>query len=177
MTTDGYYAPVGGREGQAFAMKALSWHVALGRGDPAWDAVARTDPLWQSQLAPDAAQARALVAEIGRRLADEVAFVLPDGQGDIVLPDSRWSRAAAGVVSNHLYIQAFLDYPDAAGETVREIGLFAGGTAVAGLPAGQRWFVPADMAAPGHLIRLGRYAAPIIRSPSNRPLFHFVETF
>lgn len=177
MTTDGYYAPVGGREGQAFAMKALPWHVALGRGDPAWDAVARTDPTWQSRLLPDAAQARALVDEIGRRTADEVAFVLPDPQGDIVLPDSRWSRTAAGVVSNHLYIQAFLDYPDAAGETVREIGLFAGGVPAAGLPAGLRWLAPANVAAPGHLIRLGRYAVPIVRSPSNRPLFHFVETF
>lgn len=177
MTTDGYYAPVGGREGQAFALQALSWHLALGRGDPAWDAVVRTDPLWQSQLLPDAVQARALVDEIGRRLADEVAFVLPDPQGDIVLPDSRWSRTVPGAVSNHLYVQVFLDYPDATMETVREIGLFVGGVSMDGLPPGQRWFAPADMASPGHLIRLGRYAVPSFRSPSDRALFHFVETF
>lgn len=174
---DGFYAPVGGKEGKAAAMAKMAWHVALGRGNPAWDAVDRTNPLWQDALQPDAAQARGLVAEIGRRVADEIAFVVPDAQGEIVLPDSRWKRCAAGVVSQHLYIQAFLDYPDAANETVREIGLFAGAQPVDGLPPGQRWLTPAQLAGTGHLMRLVRYAVPVQRSPSNRPLFHFVETF
>lgn len=174
---DGFYAPVGGKEGKAYAMSQLAWHVALGRGDPAWDAVDRGNPLWQSALLPDAAQARGLVSEIGRRVADEVAFVLPDPQGEIVLPDSRWTRCAPGVVSNHLYIQAFLDYPDGAAETVREMGLYAGATHAASVPAGRRWVAPGDLQSSGHLMRLVRYASPIQRSPSNRPLFHLVETF
>jgi len=175
---DGFYAPLGGREGKAAAMAQMPWHVALGRGFAAWDVVDRNDPLWQDALLPDAAQARGLVSEIGRRIADEVAFVLrDDANGEIVLPDSRWARCPDGVVSNHLYIQAFLDYPDGANETVRELGLFAGGRAVDGLPPGQRWLPPGDVATPGHLMRLVRYAVPVQRSPSNRPLFHFVETF
>lgn len=174
---DGFYAPVGGKEGKAFAMSLMTWHVALGRGDPAWDAVDRADPAWQSQLLPDAAQARGLVSEIGRRIADEVAFVFPDPQGEIPLPESRWSRCPPGTVSNHLYVQAFLDYPDGANETVRELGLFAGGVIADGVAPGKRWLAPADLDAPGHLMRLVRYAVPVQRSPSNRPLFHFVETF
>lgn len=174
---DGYYAPVGGKEGKAFAMSLMTWHVALGRGDPAWDGVDRDDPLWQSALTPDAAQARGLVNEIGRRLADEVAFVVPDAAGSIVLPDSRWTRCAPGVVSHHLYIQAFFDYPDGASETVRELGLFAGGQPDADTPPGQRWLTPDHLVTAGHLMRLVRYGVPIQRSPSNRPLYHFVETF
>ncbi|MBF0374927.1 MAG: hypothetical protein HQL39_16095 [Alphaproteobacteria bacterium] len=172
---DGVYAPLGGRIGQCFALSALTWHVALGRGDPAWDAADRADPLWQSALAPDAAQAMALVDEIGRRVADEVAFVTPDPAGEIVLPEGRWTRSASP--TNHLYVQVFLDYGDGAAQTVREVGLFAGGVTLDTLPPGQRWFVAAELVEPGHLMQLLRYAVPIVRSPSVRPLFHFVQSF
>lgn len=173
--TDGIYAPIGGREGQAYALFQVPWHVALGRGDPDWDAIDRDDPSWQSGLLPDAAQARTLVDEIGRRIADEVAFVRPDAAGEIVLPGTRWTRSEEP--TNHLYVQVFLDYANAASETVRELGLFAGGVTDPELPPGQRWFAPADVTGGGHLMQLIRYAVPVVRSPSVRPLFHFVQSF
>lgn len=172
---DGIYAPLGGREGMAFALSKLDWYIGLGAGDPAWDAVPRADALWQSRLAPDAAQARDLVAEIGRRRADEVVFVTPDDAGQIVLPDSRWSRSATP--TPHLYVEGFLDYSDAASATVREVGLFAGSVVDPALPPGQRWFTPGQVTAGGHLMQLIRYAVPVVRSPSARPLYHFVQSF
>lgn len=175
MTVDGDYSPIGGREGQAQALLLLPWYVAMGLGDPAWDAVDRSSPTWQSALLPDAATSRTLVAEVGRRLADEVAFVAPDPAGAILLPDSRWSRSVAP--TPHLYVTAFTDYGDAAGHTIRELALFAGGTTIGGLPAGQRWFTPAEVAQPGHLMRLRRYAEPLQRSPSVRLMLHFVLSF
>lgn len=172
---DGDYAPIGGRTGQAVALSLLPWHVALGAGDPDWDAVDRASPTWQSSLTPDAAQATALVAEIGRRVADEVAFVAPDPGGDINLPDSRWSRSAQPTA--HLYVMAQLDYADAAGMTIRESGLFANGASVDGVPAGQRWFASAEIADTGNLMRLRRYAVPMVRSANVRLKLHWVISF
>jgi hypothetical protein len=174
--SDAQYAPLGGREGLCYAMSLLPWSVALGTGDPAWDAVARTDALWQAGLLPDAADSRGLVAEVGRRIADRIEFVVPDPAGGIRMPDgSRWSVSAA--VSNSLYIEATFDFEDGLGMTVREIGLCAGHAVAAGVPPGQRWLAPAELAAPGHLMQLMRLAYPYVRAPARLPLFRFVHTF
>lgn len=173
---NGHYVPVGGREGMAAAAKLLPWSIALGRGDAAWDAVDRDDAGWQSALLPDAAQARALVDEYGRRVADEVAFVVPDPDGEIrSLPGGNWRRTGT-TPSPFLYVHAFLDFGDAH-DVVREIGLFAGGTAVSGTPPGRRWWGPADLDDPGHLMQLLRLAEPRTYDAGDRPQFHFVMPF
>lgn len=171
--TDAQYAPLGGRVGTAYALSQLPWHIAIGRGQTAWDAVPRTAG-WAAALAPDAAAATALVDEIGRRLADEVAFVTPDATGDIELPDGRWKRS--GTPTQHLYVRAQLDFTDGAGQTVREAALFAAATPI-GLPAGQRWFTPVQLTAGGHLMQLVRFEFAFVRSGSVRQAFHFVQTF
>lgn len=173
---NGHYVPVGGREGMAAAAILLPWSIALGRGAADWDAVDRANAAWQSQLLPDAAQARTLVDEYGRRLADEVSFVAPDPEGEITdLPGGRWRRTG-GPVSPYLYVRAFLDFGDAS-DVVREIGLFAGGLAIEGAPPGLRWWGPADLAEPGHLMQLVRLAQPRTYDSGDRPHFHFVMPF
>ena len=53
--------------------------------------------------------------------------------------------------------------------------LFAGTQVQAGLPAGQRYFEPGQIVAPGTLVALER-VTPIHRSPATRETFEHVIT-
>lgn len=134
-----------GRTALARAVAAQSLYLAWGRGLPAWDAAPEAEPT----------DAAVLVDEIGRRLVTAVGYVVPDPVGDIELPDgSRY--AASATPSKWLHVRWTFDFADAAGEPVRELGVFIGGSVVPGLPAGQRYFTPAQVAEPGDLYALER---------------------
>ncbi|RYF02240.1 MAG: hypothetical protein EOO32_00650 [Comamonadaceae bacterium] len=154
-----------GREALARAIAAQTIHLAWGRGLPAWDGAPDAEPT----------TATGLVDEIGRRLVTAVQFVQPDAAGAIELPDgSRYATSAQP--TKWLHVQWTFDFADAAGEQVRELGIFVGGTVVAGLPPGQRYFPAAQVATPGDLYCLERIPV-FTRNPGVRQVQEYVLPF
>ena len=154
-----------GRIALASAIAAQSLYLAWGRGLPEWDA----------ETPPEPTTATTLVDEIGRRLITAVQYVVPHAEGEIELPDGTRYTASAQP-SKWVHARWTFDYADAAGEKVRELGVFIGGTLVAGLPAGQRYFTAAQVVAPGELYTLERFEA-FTRSASTRQVQEFVLPF
>lgn len=152
-----------GRVVIAESIAARPLHLAWGTGDGAW----LTPP-------SESVNATGLQSEIGRRVASEVAYVVPDENGDIVLPNGKFSRS--GTPTNHLYVRTSFNFVDASSSVIREIGLFSGTVAQSGLPDGQQYFTPGEISSPGRLLHLENLA-PIYRSPAIRPSFEVVVTF
>ncbi len=146
---------------ESLALRAI--HLAWGTGDGAWMSPPSEDP-----------NATALIAEVGRRTVDTIGFAVPDDAGDIVLPTGTFS--VSGTPTNNLLIEVEFDFLDAQSSVIREFGLFVGSTMVGGLPGGQRYFAPGDVATPGRLLHLENIA-PIYRSPAIRESFQVVITF
>lgn len=138
-------------------------HLAWGLGDGAWTSPPSEDP--------DAVE---LQDEIGRRVADQVSYVVPDPVGLIVLPTGRFSLSVSP--TNHLLVTFRFDFLEAQGSVVREIGVFAGTVVNTGLPPGQEYFTPAQIQAPGRLLHLENLS-PIFRSPAVRESFEIVISF
>lgn len=154
-----------GRIALAMAMAAQPVHLAWGRGLPTWDAVAEPEP----------SNATALVDEVGRRLATFVGYVEPDAAGEVELPSGSKYKVVAGP-TRWLYVRVVFNFEDADGETIRELGITFGATPVAGLPAGQRYFTPAQIAQPGRLYTLERVPA-FTRNGAVRQTFEYVLPF
>lgn len=156
-----------GRASMAAAVKAQPLHIAIGLGDPLWD----TDG--HPRAAEDPA-ATALLAEVGRRTITASAYVVSDSAGEIELPGGRYT------VVDHptalLYVRAAFDFADASAAVIREAGLFVGTTAKDGVPAGQRYFQPGDIADPGTLLLLD-HIAPVVRTQATRETYEFVVSF
>lgn len=139
-------------------------HVAWGLGDGAWTTtIPAEDP-----------NALELMDEIGRHTVTSVSYVTPDPLGTIVLPSGNYMPSATP--TNHLLISATFDFADAPSSVIREVAIFAGTELVAGLPPGQRYFVPAEVADPGRLLYIENIA-PIYRSPAVQETFKTVITF
>lgn len=130
----------------AQAVKAAGVWVAWGNGSPSWDSVPVPEPV----------NATALVAEIGRRRATTIDFVVPDVNGDIIVPQGTFSISPTP--TNALYVRCNFDAQDAVGQDIREAACFIGATLVNGLPPGQTYFVPANVATPGTMLILERFA-------------------
>ena len=157
--------PKTGRAAIAKAIKTQSLHLAWGTGDTSWGA---TPPA-------ESADAATLVAEVGRRKALEAAFVAPDPNGEIVVDGAgRFTRSATE--TNQLYMAFKFDFQDAPTAIIREIGVFVGTETDAALPAGQQYFIPANVVHPGTLLQLEN-KAPIYRSASTRETFEILITF
>ncbi|GKS83217.1 hypothetical protein AVMA1855_03715 [Acidovorax sp. SUPP1855] len=155
-----------GRIALARAVAAQPIYLAWGRGRPEWDA---------QGIEPEPTNAGGLVDEIGRRMHTSIGYVLPAQDGEIELPDrSRYTTSATP--TKWLHVRWTFDFTDAAGETVRELGVFLGGTQVPGLPAGQRYFTAAQVATPGDLYTLERHE-PFKRAGGTRQAQEFVLPF
>lgn len=154
-----------GRAALAAAVQQQALHLAIGEGDPTWDS--------QHPPAESTAQT-ALLREVGRRVVDEVYFVSPAADGEIVVPTGRFSISTDP--TNNLFIRVRFDFEDAATSTIREQALFVGTMTKPDLPAGQKYFVPTDIVDPGILLVLEN-SVPIVRQPSTRETFEFVVTF
>lgn len=152
-----------GRVVIAESIAARPVHLAWGTGDGAWV----TPP-------SENINAEALLAEVGRRVASEVAFVVADTGGDIVLPTGKFSRSESP--TNNLYIRTGFDFADASGEVIREIAVFVGSETDPELPDGQQYFEPADVLEPGRMLHVENLNA-IYRSPAIRESFEVVITF
>lgn len=114
----------------------------------------------------------ALVNEVGRRIASSLEFVVPDDDGNISTPGGqRWTISTTA--TRYLYCNVLFDYLEAATETIREVGIFVDGTRKAGVPEGQLYLTPDQVAEPGYLLLLDRFAGKV-RSPSERQGFSYV---
>lgn len=114
----------------------------------------------------------ALVSEVGRRIASSVEFVVPDDNGNISTPGgARWTISTTA--TRYLYCSVLFDYLEASAETIREVGIFVDGTRKAGVPEGQLYLTPDQVAEPGYLLLLDRFAGKV-RSPSERQGFSYV---
>lgn len=153
-----------GRVVIAESIAARSIHVAWGIGDGDWT----------TTVPPENADATTLINEVGRRTADEVAFVVPDPAGLIVLPTGTFSLSPSP--TNHLYIRTRFTFTDAPSSVIREIAAFVGSVPVGGLPVGQRYFTPAQIADPGRLLHVEHFQ-PIYRSSAIEESFEIVITF
>ena len=123
---------------------------------------------------PEAIAQTGLLREVGRRIVDEVHFVTTDPEGEIIVPTGRYRLSTDP--TNHLFIRVRFDFEDAATSVVREQGLFVGTQTEPELPLGQKFFIPAQITAPGILLVL-QHSVPIVRQPSTRETFEFVVTF
>lgn len=161
-----------GRTAMAIAIMAQPIHLAWGSGSPTWDV---------TPVAEDPS-ATALVAEVGRRAVTLAQYVTPDAAGSIIVPNGVFSPSVAP--TNNIYCRFNFDFTDSPTATIREAGIFIGTTLIAGLPAGQTYFIPNDpnmsnqndVANPGTLMVLEHFPA-FARSSSVRQSFEYVITF
>lgn len=145
---------IDGRIAVAALLAAQDLAMAWGRGLTAWDAPPGTPP--------EPTDATALVDEIARRKVTQTGFVVPDAAGDLQTTDGlRWTLSVAP--TRYLYVRAVFQFNEAVGETIREFGLFVGSTYAGGLPAGQKYFTPAQVVSPGRLLTLTRMPVPHVR--------------
>jgi len=151
-----------GRAAWAAAINELPLHLAWGEGDAAWDVTAVSPGLDET----------ALVAELGRTVVTTSGFAEPDDLGLIETPTGNYTLVT-GPTPN-LYLRFDFGFADAADKTIREVGLFINTVMVDGLPAGQRYFLPADIDEPGTLLAVERFELPLERSPLVRQQFEFV---
>lgn len=140
-----------GRIALARALAAQTAFIAWGRGDGAWTAAPATP-----------SNRTALLDEIGRRQA-VVGYVTPatSEDYDVELPGAVFYKVSTEPTP-YLHVRATFGFGDAVGETVRESGVFFGTVPGAGVPPGQRYLLPADVATPGDLYSLE------LRPPSAR---------
>lgn len=163
-----------GRAAIAAAMANEQLYLAWGSGDEAWDQDGAT--------LPSLVEATALAAEVGRRIVSSIGFVTPDDAGGIVIPVSQGANGevqearytVSATPTPYLYVLTNFDFADAANAVIREMGVFMGGAPVSGLPAGQRYFLPAEVADPGLLLAAQIIIPSINRSPSVRQSVEFV---
>lgn len=153
-----------GRIAIATAIKARTAHLAWGSGDAAWS---NTPP------AP-AANSTALLAEVGRRKATLVDYCAPAVNGAISVPEGKFDISATP--TNNLYFKFHFEFDEGVGSTIREQAIFLDTVLAGGVPAGQFYLTPAQVAQPGTLLVIER-RAPIVREITTRQLFEFVVTF
>jgi hypothetical protein len=153
-----------GRIAQAELVAAQPIHIAWGTGNPAWDAAPEPEPN----------NATALVAEIGRRAATQVAFVNPDPAGAIETPQGNFSLSETP--TRHLYVRVVFAFNEASDARIRELGVFIDTQVADGLPAGQRYFTPDQIVQPGRLYLLDR-SQNFQRNGAVRPAFDYVFPF
>jgi hypothetical protein len=165
-----------GRAAMAKSVKEQPLFLALGRGNPAWGDGA--PPL-------ENIGAAALLNEIGRRALTRSLYVVHDANGDIEVPvssvqnsDGSWNVekerfAVSETPTRHLYVEFALDFTDAVGEIVRELGLYVGSVLKPGLPAGQMFFKKSDFSSEGLLFEI-EHKRPYIREVNRRTTFAWV---
>jgi hypothetical protein len=139
-------------------------HVAWGPGDGAWTTPPAED-----------INATAVTSEIGRRLCTEVAFLVANPAGDIVVPAGTYSRSTTGS-TNIVLFRAQFDFADASSDVIRQLGLVVGCTTNPGLPSGQQYFTPGQIVLPGRLVEINN-VNPIFRSPAIRETAQLIVVF
>jgi hypothetical protein len=143
-----------GRAALARAVKDQTIHLAWGTGEDGWD----DDPPSLD------ASATELENEIGRVCLHNSLFVVPDEEGGIILPDNK-RYSASETPTRHLYMHFKFGFADGVGSTIRELGIFLGGTVKHTVPPGKSYLLPGDIQSPGILFMI-EHPAPLIREGS-----------
>lgn len=153
--------PNEGRKFLAYSLtqQASGIYVAWGNGSSGWD----TTP-----VAPTLADT-ALVAEHGRRKAQNVAYAVVNAGGSIILDTGTYSISATP--TNLLYVLGQFQLTDAVGQVIREVGVF-GGTVLNGGVSDSSYVTPSQRAA-GYLMAVNRFTA-FTRTSTTRQNFEFV---
>lgn len=154
-----------GRVAIANAITSLPLHFAWGSGDGAW--------LTPPSESPNAAS---LIAEIGRRTATAWAYVVADAAGDIVTSTGSFSLSPGNAPTSNIWVKADFAFSDAQSSVIREVAVYSDTTVIAGLPPGQAYFTPSQIADPGILLYLENIT-PIFRSPTIQENFEAVISF
>lgn len=154
-----------GRIGETEIFINLPIYFGWGRGLPEWDEI------WQ----PEPVDSTALVDEVGRRLATQVQYVVPDDSGEIELPEGRYR--VSQVPTRWAHVRVVFDYEDAAGETIREVAIFYGTEINDGLPEGQRYFSPEQIKKSGRVKVLHHLEQKIVRQGGVRQTFEYILPF
>lgn len=140
--------PTTGRVVLAKALVALPFLFAVSRGNPAWDAQ------WGDDNPPTPPLSATGVFDlIGYARPTIVGFLVPDDAGSIVgSGGARYSNS--NVPTRYLRVRLSLPVGSYAGQTLREIGLFANPAIDPSVPSGQTLIDPADVVSPGDLFQL-----------------------
>jgi hypothetical protein len=164
-----------GRAGIALAIVSRPLHLAWGSGDPAWDELG-------DDALPSLVERNALYNEIGRRMVSSAGFVLPDPEGGIAIPVgvhpdgtvelARYSQTADP--TPYIYVRVNYDFEDASNATIRELGVVMDTVLQEGLPPGQMYFTPGQLADPGRLLAMQIQRPSVQRSPAVRQTIEFV---
>lgn len=166
-----------GKAAMAKAISERTLHYAWGTGEEEWDSNPGSKPFWK--------QRTALVNEVGRRTVTRVGFVLPDADGDILVPTVQKDGTVKVVPykmsepgpTPYLYLQVNFGFEDAANLTIREVGIFMDTVTKEGLPPGQRYFTPGEIENPGLLLAAECLDMAMNRLPSTQPVFGFILPF
>lgn len=156
--------PTSGRVAIAIAIQQRTAHLAWGNGDPSWGITPPAPPSSASDL----------LAEVGRRKATSVDFVVPDPDGDIAVPEGRFSLSPTP--TNSVCFDFFFQFEDGVGEVIREVAIFLDTVAGESVPLGKNYLEPSEVDDPGTLLVIQRIS-PITRALTTRQRFQFVVTF
>lgn len=151
-----------GRAGMAKSVKNSPLHIAWGTGSSEWTT---------SEKVTEDPEQTELFREVGRRVVDDVQFVLADDQGPIVTNTGRWK--ISNEATNNLLVVTEFEEPDADGYTIREFGLFLNTVVKPDLPIGQRYFLPTEIEDQGELLMLEN-RVPLIRTGDTKYKTSFV---
>lgn len=158
-----------GRIAVAIAIRSQAIHLAWGSGDSAWDAVPAPG---QQPLVSETG----LKNEVGRLLVTSPMFVEPNASGSISVANGRFEASPNDAPTKYLYLRFAFDQTDAASETIRELGIFVGGTTVATPVSGRKYYNTSEVLTPGRLLVL-EYIDKLVRSASVKQQFEFVIQF
>ncbi|ELT47222.1 hypothetical protein [Brucella intermedia] len=165
----------GGRVALAKALLDMTFFLAVGQGDPAWDGVPPPSTP-EEQAALDAAMSvlTGLEDVVGVTRTRDKYFVAPDPAGPILMADgARYSQSAEA--TQFVYVRFQLDLADADGTTLREAGIYIDTVLDGAVPGGQTYIPLAQVTSLGTLIEIDRFA-PIIRDGSIGQTFSFILT-
>lgn len=155
-----------GRIGECEIFIGLPIMFAWGRGNPDWDATPEPEPT----------SATALVDEVGRRRATQAQFVVPDPDGQIEMPNGQRYNPSQ-VPTAYAHVRCVFNFNEAKDETIREVAVFFNSQPVAGLPPGQLYFTPGQIATPGRMKLLDRLQTKIVRDQNVKQTFEYVLPF
>ena len=139
-------------------------HMAWGVGEATWDNVNPPN---------ESVDAISLVEEVGRRAVFEKRFVVPDDDGDIVVPNGRFSFS--DIPTRNVYFSFKLDFEDAADKIIRELAVYTNTETDSALPPGQKYFLGTHITNQGILLLLENIT-PVYRNAATRESFEFVVT-